>query len=491
MKKLSSLILVALLASGARAEVELPAVIGSHMVLQQNAEVNLWGKAQANAKVTIKPSWTKTKYTTLADNEGRWKTSIATTSAGGPYTLTFSDGSKTKTELTDILLGEVWVCSGQSNMEMPLRGYPNQPVEGSAEAIAAAGDNTQMRFFTVPHKFTDEPQYDCESEWKQCSPLTARSFSAMGYFFGLELYRLLKIPVGLIESDYGGTPIESWMSRQALDATKRQHPETEKNLKGFQAPCVLYNAMICPIKGFTAKGFIWYQGEANRGNWYDYTELQKALISLWRQDWGNNEMPFYITQIAPYLYNGGMYRLSALFVDQQYKAAAETPHCEVISTQDVGEGYLIHPAKKQVVAKRMAWTAATCDYGIAGLPVNKPRFKSLEQKDGKLLLHFTIGLDAYYRGGAEAEAANQQEYFVPKNPVTGFEVAGEDHKFYPATGNHILWGTNTIEVWSEQVPHPVAVRYAYRNFPENANVMTQLGLPLPSFRSDDWDMDDL
>lgn len=491
MKKLSSIILAALLASGARAEVQLPAVIGNHMVLQQNTEVNLWGKAQANAKVTIRPSWTKTKYTATADGEGRWKTTIATTSAGGPYTLTFSDGSKTKTELTDILLGEVWVCSGQSNMEMPLRGYPNQPVEGSAEAIAAAGDNTGMRFFTVPRKSTNEPQYDCESEWKQCSPMTARSFSAMGYFFGLELYRLLKIPVGLIESDYGGTPIESWMSRQALDATKRQHPEAEQGMKGFQAPCGLYNAMICPVKGFTAKGFIWYQGEANRGNWYDYAELQKALIALWRQDWGNSEMPFYITQIAPYLYNGAEKRLSALFVDQQYKAAAETPHCEVISTQDVGEGYIIHPAKKQVVANRMAWTAATCDYGIAGLPVNKPRFKSMEQKDGKLVLHFTFGLNDYYRGGAEAEAASRQEYFVPRNPVKGFEIAGEDRKFYPATGNHILWGKNTIELWSEQVPHPVAVRYAYRNFPEETNVVTQLGLPLPSFRTDDWEMDDL
>ena len=491
MKKLSSLILAALLASGLRAEVELPAVIGSHMVLQQNTEVNLWGKAQANARVTIRPSWTKTRYTAQADSEGRWQTTVHTTSAGGPYTLTFSDGSKQKTELTDILLGEVWVCSGQSNMEMPLGGFPNQPVEGSAQVITTAGDQSGLRLFHVPHKFTDEPQYDCESEWKLCSPLTARSFSAVGYLFALELYRLLKVPVGIISSYYGGTPIEGWMSRQALDATHRLHPETDKNWKGFQAPCVLYNAMICPIKGFTAKGFIWYQGEANRGNWFDYTELQKSLIALWRQDWGNSDMPFYITQIAPHAYNNGALRLSALFVDQQYKAAAETPHCEVISTQDVGDYFFIHPSRKQEVANRLAWTAATCDYGIAGLPVNKPRFERLEQKDGKLLLHFSFGLHNYYLGGAEAEATSRKEYFVPNNPVKGFEVAGEDRKFYPATGNHILWGTNTIEVWSEQVPHPVAVRYAYRNFPEEANVMSQLGLPLPSFRSDDWPIEDL
>lgn len=491
MKKFLSFFIVALLASGIRAEVELPAIIGSHMVLQQNAEVSLWGKAKPNARITIRPSWTKMRYAAKADSEGRWRTCISTTSAGGPYTLTLSDGSGTKTELTDILLGEVWVCSGQSNMDMHLCGYPNQPTEGSAKIIAAAGDNCGMRLFAVPHKFTDEPQSDCESEWKRCSPLTCRTFSAVGYFFALELYRLLKVPLGIIQASYGGTPIESWMSRQALDATPRQHPEREKNLVGFQGPCVLYNAMICPIKGFTAKGFVWYQGEANRENWFDYAKLQKSLISQWRQEWGSNEMPFYITQIAPYVYNNGSLRLSALFVDQQYKAAAETPHCEVISTQDVGEFLNIHPAKKQIVANRLAWTAATCDYGIAGLPVNKPRFERLEQKDGKLLLHFSFGLDNYYLGGAEAEEACRQEYFVPDNPVKGFEVAGEDHKFYPATGNHILWGTNTIEVWSEQVSHPVAVRYAYRNFPGEANVVSQLGLPLASFRSDDWEIEDL
>ena len=220
MKKLAISLMAAALCLGAQAEVRLPAIIGSNMVLQQNAEASLWGWAEAGATVTVRPSWTKHKFTAKADAQGRWSTKVPTTGAGGPYTLTFSDGSKQKTVLENILMGEVWVCSGQSNMEMPVAGYPYQPVEGSVEAIVSAADYPDIRLFTVPHKYTAEPQDDCESAWKLSSPQSVRAFSATAYFFGSELQRRLKVPVGIVASYYGGTFIECWMSRQALDATK-------------------------------------------------------------------------------------------------------------------------------------------------------------------------------------------------------------------------------------------------------------------------------
>lgn len=470
----------------ATAEVKLPAVIGSGMVLQQQTDVNLWGEAKANAKVVIAPSWTKQKFTTRAGSDGQWKTVVPTTKAGGPYTITFSDGTKQKTVLTDVLLGEVWICGGQSNMEMPVGGFMSQPVEGGIEASLEAYKYPDIRMFTVPRCTSDTPVFDCDTTWRLSTPLTVRTFSAMAYFFGRELSRMLGVPVGLITSNWGGTVIEAWMSRAAIDATPRQRPQYETGRRGPNASSVLYNGMICPIKGFTAKGFIWYQGEANRGAWMDYAELQKSLIRNWRTDWGNLAMPFYITQIAPYCYEGPQWRLNALFIDQQYKAADETPHCGIASTTDIGEYGIIHPAKKQPIARRLAWMALADNYGFEGLPCRSPRFKSFEEKDGKLTLHFHNLTHAHNYTVSDPA---QQDCFLWKSPK-GFEVAGADRKFYPAKAN-MPWSQNTIEVWSDSVPHPVAVRYAYRNWDGEANVTTQTGLPLPSFRTDDWPIDDL
>jgi sialate O-acetylesterase len=478
--------LVALFSLMATAEVKLPAVIGSGMVLQQQTDVNLWGEAKTGAKVVIAPSWTKQKYTVKADKDGHWKTTVPTVKAGGPYTITFSDGTKQKTVLDNVLLGEVWVCGGQSNMEMPVGGFMYQPVEGGIEASLEAWRYPDIRMFTVPHCTSETPVNDCDTTWRLSTPLTVRTFSAMAYFFGRELQRMLQVPVGIITSNWGGTVIEAWMSRASIDATPRLEPGHEKNRQGPNASTVLYNGMICPIKGFTAKGFIWYQGESNRGAWMDYAELQKSLIRLWRADWSNNDMSFYITQIAPYCYEGPKYRLNALFIDQQYKAADETPHCGVASTTDIGEYGIIHPAKKQPIARRLAWMALANDYGFQGMPSRSPRFKNFEEKDGKLILSFT---NLTHPNNYNVSDPAQQDCFVWKQ-TKGFEVAGPDRKFYPAKAN-MPWARNTIEVWSDSVPHPVAVRYAYCNWDGDANVVTQTGLPLPSFRSDNWPIDDL
>ena len=468
-----------------QAKVVLPSILGSNMVLQRNTNVNLWGTSEANKKVKITASWTKEKFSVKADDNGKWFTAIPTADAGGPYTLTFDDGEKT--ELTNILLGEVWICSGQSNMEMPVGGFMYQPIDGVEKDISEAFDYPNIRMFTVPRCISETPKEDCDTMWRESSPLTVRTFSATAYYFGKELQKILKVPVGLITANWGGTIIETWMSRESLAAIKDRNSSLDAKRGGANTPSVLYNGMIRPICNFTAKGFIWYQGCANRNNWYDYAKLQKALVELWRNDWGNDKMPFYITQIAPYCYEGHNLRGTPLFVDQQWKAADEIENCDIVCTTDIGDYSLIHPAAKDKVGQRLANLALTNDYGVEGLPVKTPRFKSFEKKDNKLVLYFS---NMCAPNTFDPADPSQQDCFNAREQAKGFEVAGEDRKFYPAKANHV-WCKNTIEVWSDSVPEPVAVRYAYRNYSFEANVRTLLGLPLPSFRSDDWEMDDV
>ena len=484
MKHLRFILLSALLVSvGASAEVKLPGVLSSGMVMQRNTDVNLWGTAKANATVQITASWTKQKVKAKADAQGKWKTTIATTDAGGPYTMTFSDGDKKKTELNNILLGEVWVCGGQSNMEMPVSGFCYQPVEGSMEACTEAGNYPDIRLFTVPRVTSETPKEDCEASWQLSTPYSVGNFSAMGYFFGKQLHKTLGVPVGLIASDWGGTVVEAWMNQDALNSVADRNVAMESKRTGPNKSTVLFNGMIWPIKNFTAKGFIWYQGESNRGDWSHYAQLHTAHIKLWREMWGNPNMPFYITQIAPYNYDGAERRLSALLIDQQYKTADGLNNCEVACTTDIGDPTCIHPAKKETAAKRLAYLALTYDYNIQGLPYRSPRFSHFEAKDGKLTLHFK-------NIWPETKGARNQETFDPRKDPVGFEVAGEDKVFYPAKAAH-QWQKGTIVVWSEAVSNPVAVRYAYKNYPQFANVTMQYGQPLPSFRSDDWGIPDM
>ena len=219
MKKISILaVVLACVFGAAQAKVTLPSVLGSNMVLQRNTDVNLWGTAEANKNVKITASWTKEKFSVKADKDGKWATTIPTVDAGGPYTLTFDDGEKT--ELTNILLGEVWVCSGQSNMEMPVGGYMYQPVDGALEHIKEACKYSDIRMFTVPRCTSNTLQEDCDTMWRESSPMTVRTFSAAAYFFGKELQKMLNVPVGLITANWGGTRIEAWMSKESLDGVE-------------------------------------------------------------------------------------------------------------------------------------------------------------------------------------------------------------------------------------------------------------------------------
>ena len=485
MKRISFLLTaLACLLTAAQAKVVLPSILGNDMVLQRNTEVNLWGEAEPNKKVTITASWTKEKFSAKADKDGKWATKIPTGEAGGPYTMTFSDGDKT--ELTNILLGEVWIASGQSNMEMPVGGYMYQPIDGVEQDIAEAYEYPNIRMFTVPRCISDTPKEDCDTIWRTSDPMTVRTFSAIAYLFAKELNKMLDVPVGIVTSNWGGTIIEAWMSKESINAIEGRNAAYDARRKNENAHAALYNGMIRPICNFTAKGFIWYQGESNRHNWYDYVKLQQAQVKLWREIWGNDKMPFYITQIAPYCYEGPKKRLNALFIDQQYKAAELIENCDVACSQDAGDYSHIHPLKKKRVAWRLAMLALDNDYGIKGLPSKAPRFNYFIAKGNKLELHFKNIAPPYTTDPLDYRMSS---CFYGREEAKGFEVAGEDGKFFPAKGNHCWW-TNIIEVWSDSVPNPVAVRYAYCNYSFDANVRTQLGQALPSFRSDQWEIKD-
>lgn len=334
----------------AEAKIKLPAVVGSNMVLQRNTEVNLWGEASPRNRVTVLTSWNGRSYDVKARADGRWMMKIPTGEAGGPYTITISDGEPLVLE--NVLLGEVWICSGQSNMEMPVCGFMYQPVAGSVEAITGAGEYPGMRFFTPSKVSSDTPQQDCNAAWQTASPASVSAFSAVGYFFGQTLFKLLNVPVGLISSNWGGSTIEAWLTVERIDAIEGiDHTIAKSGTYDNSIPLRLYNGMICPVSRFTAKGFIWYQGESNRKNWFDYKKLQVALAAQLRANWDDEQMPFYFTQLAPYRYDDPRLRSLPLMVEAQYQAMAEIPASGIAATTDLGNPSCIHPQRKREVGE--------------------------------------------------------------------------------------------------------------------------------------------
>ena len=399
--------------------------------------------------------------------------------------MTLSDGEPLV--LDNVLVGEVWVCSGQSNMEMPVSGFMFQPVEGAVDAIADAGMYPGIRMFTVPRVSSKTPLDDCDAAWQTATPASVGQFSAVGYFFGRMLYKALGIPVGLITSNWGGSTIEAWMTVDAIDATPGiDHAVAKSGTYDNSIPQRLYNGMILPVCRYTAKGFIWYQGESNRKNWYDYKALQVSLVKLWRETWGDGKMPFYYTQLAPYRYEGDELRSLPLVIEAQYRALAEIPHSGIAATTDLGNPTCIHPARKREVGERLAFLALANDYGVTGLPAPAPVYKSMERDGNKLVLTFD-NLPIRAQNGVDSFVAFGPDGYLRPG---GFEIAGEDRVFHPAVANFKYWD-NRIEVSSDRVPDPVAVRYAFRNYCPEANVMTTMGQPLVPFRTDDWPLDDI
>jgi sialate O-acetylesterase len=461
----SALCVAFLMAAPLFAEIKLPAIFGNNMVLQQQTDVPIWGTANKNTPVEVLTSWNNKTYTTKADSSGRWKLMVSTPKAGGPYSLTVTDG--TALTLENVLIGEVWVCSGQSNMQMPVKGFNNQPIVGSLEAILSS-PNPTMRFFSVPRSASLTPLDDFKGKWDVCDPEKTAEFSATAYFFGQMLQKTLNIPIGLIHSSWGGTAIEPWMSADACKEFEfiKMVKDTAYQKNSPKAPASLFNAMINPMVGYGIRGAIWYQGESNRAEPEKYEKLLPAMIRDWRTRWEVGDFPFYYVQIAPHGKNDAPVN-SAYLREAQLKVSTSAPNVGMACALDVGEQNNIHPANKEIVAKRLAYLALSQTYNIKGFSPFSPVFKAMTIKNDTARLTFSNASDGLTAYG---------------NELSLFEMAGADKVFYPAKATIIA---NGIIVKSESVPQPVAVRYAFKNFVVG-DLFGSNGLPVSSFRTDDW-----
>ncbi len=448
----------------ATAGLKLPAVIGDNMVLQQGRPIYLWGWADKGAEVVV--SIAAQTVSTKADDQGRWKVLLAKLESGDPLELSIKSGSETRT-LKNVLVGEVWVCSGQSNMEMGV-GAAND----AAKEIAAA-KYPQIRLFTVEKHNEPAPLDDCKGNcrWTECSPATLGSggwggFSAAAYYFGRELHKQLNVPIGLIHTSWGGTPAELWTSRKALEA--------EPQLKGVHGSG-LYNGMIAPLIPFGIRGAIWYQGEANVGGAYQYRTLLPTMIRNWREDWREGDFPFYIVQIAPYHYNRSgngkpldPRRLEpcAELWEAQLLTAKTTANTGLAVTTDIGNLNDIHPKNKQEVGRRLALWALAKTYG-RHVPYSGPVYRSMSIDGSEIRLAFS-----HAKGLKSAD----------DKPLSCFTIAGADRKFVPAEAR--IDG-ETIVVSAKDVPEPVAVRFAWRE-DATPNLVNAADLPASPFRTDNF-----
>ena len=455
------------------AKVTLTSIWGDNMVLQQQAEVTFRGKATPGKRVYASASWNHRKIYADCDRNGQWTLALPTPEAGGPYTITFSDGEELT--LKNILIGEVWFCSGQSNMEMRMMGNAAQPIDNSLETLLNTSNyRDRIRFITVPRTKDEKQRADFEDrKWEVPAPETTIDCSAAGYFFARQLTESLHIPVGLVINSWGGSRIEAWMDEKTLASVEGMNVKAAGNpkLSMSQRLSGLYDTMLWPVKNFTARGFLWYQGESNISNYQFYAPMMTAMVQLWRNVWEAPDMPFYYVQIAPHQYKDSRDTGAALLREAQMEALKTIPNSGIIPTTDIGDEFCIHPSQKEVVGLRLATLALTKTYGVRRLPSTGPVMTKVDYSGNKAIVTFNNAPAGLFPTFSELE---------------GFEIAGADKKFYPAKAK-IIGRTNTVEVWSEEVAQPVAVRYAFRNYVGNITLRNTFGLSAFPFRTDTWD----
>lgn len=473
MKKLLALFSCILLSITLNAQVKLASLFTSNMVLQQQSNVPIWGWDKAGANVTVTTSWNKKTYKTKANASSKWLIKVATPVYGGPYTVTVSDGNTIK--LDNVLIGEVWLCTGQSNMEIPMKGYKSQPISGSVDAILKSA-NSNIHIYNVPRSSVTEAQENSKlSEWHVASPEFVSNFSATGYYFGRLLNEMLHVPIGLISDCYGGSSAEAWMDADGLkDFPEIKVPVKTDSIKAVsRTPTTLFNGMLNPIIGYGIKGCIWYQGESNYERPDQYEKFFPAMVKRWRELWQQGDFPFYFVQIAPYDYTqlppynaGGKYN-SAYLRDAQRKSVSVIPNSAMAVLLDIGEQTTIHPPKKEPVGTRLAYLALAQTYSIKGFDYASPLYKAISIEGNRVIIRFD-------------HAENGLTSF--NKPMQCFEIAGKDKMFYPAQA---AISGSAIVVSSALVKEPLAVRYAFKDFVVGDLFGTN-GLPASSFRTDDW-----
>lgn len=489
----------------ARADVTLPRIFGSHMVLQRDRKDPVWGWAEPGEAITVEIAGQS--KTVKAGPDGAWRVELDPMPAGGPRAMTVR--GKNTVKFDDVLVGEVWICSGQSNMQWGVGGSKDADLE------IRTARYPNIRLITVPNRGTQEPQKDFDGQWVACSPENVGGFSAVGYFFGRQLHQTLGIPVGLINDAWGGSACEAWIRRDLLAADPRYRPmmqswsELEKNyprareeyqakytawkkeaekaraenkpepdqplnpdwmMEGNFRPGNIYNGVLKPTIGYGIRGVIWYQGESNAGRAYQYRDLFPLMIKSWRDEWGQGDFPFYWVQLADFQGESSTPRDSdwAELREAQSLTMNRLPRTGQAVIIDIGEGKDIHPRNKQDVARRLARWALARDYGI-DIAHESPTYKSMKREGNKVVLTF----DHVGGGLGTFDVAE----------VRGFAIAGSDRKF--ASAHARVTGKNRVEVWADAVSEPVAVRYAWADNPV-CNLYSAEGLPATPFRTDDW-----
>ena len=494
------------IATATQADPKLPAIFGDHMVLQQKQKNPVWGWADPGEKLTVVIG--RQNHSATADKNGNWQVKLTPLNAGGPYQLVVH--GKSTVTLTDVLVGEVWVCSGQSNMKFAVQSANDPDLESMTAKFP------KLRIITVPNVGTQEPQKDFKGQWEAVTPDTVKSFSAVGYFFGRTLHQALDVPVGLLNNAWGGSAAEAWVRRDVLAKDKRygellaKWADTEKTydfdsqmaqyqdrrakwqeavkkaraakkpipnapraprnvLAGQHRPANLYNGVLKPIIGYGIKGAIWYQGESNAGRAYQYRHLFPLMIQSWRDEWKQGDFSFYWVSLADFRDEVAEPAESdwAELREAQTMSLKLPNSGEAIIT-DLGESHDIHPKDKQNVAKRLVRLALAKDYGIK-IVYSSPIFKSMEIKGNKATITFD-----HVGGGLDTFDTRQ---------IKGFAVAGKDKKFVWAEAKMV--GKDKVEVSAASVKEPVSVRYAWANNPV-CNLQNREGLPVTPFRTDDW-----
>ena len=467
----------------ASAKITLPDIMGDNMVLQQQTQAQLWGKAAPGSTIQIATGWTDQRFTTQVDNDGIWLAKVATPVASKQeYTLTISEILKNtespsdRIELKRILIGEVWFASGQSNMEMPLEGFWNCPVKNNNEVIATAAENPWIRVAPIEKNGKTKPVEEVPGKWQVPSPATAPAMSATGYFFAQMLQKALDIPVGVIACAWGGSRVEGWTPEEVVrtyddvDIDKEWTSGWNGSWWHYNTPVIMYNGMLHPLRHYTIRGFLWYQGESNVGKETTYPTRLKTMVDIWRKEFGGttDSMPFYLVEIAPW--GGyGEWLSSPLFRECQHHAADIIGNSGCISTNDLVEPYeinQIHPAEKREVGYRLAYMALNRTYGFKSIACDSPEYDHMEIHGNQIEVFFKYA----------------EQGLSPWQDIQGFEIAGDDGKFVPAQAK-LNESNKSILVWADAVPAPKNVRYCFKSF-QIGNLKNARNLPVVPFRTD-------
>ena len=471
------------LACNMQAKVRLHHLVSDNMVIQQQTDVRLWGWAKPGRRVVATTSWSDQRAEAKADRQGRWLLTVQSPRASyTPLSVTFDDGDGAVT-IRNVLAGEVWVCAGQSNMEMPVKGFGNCPVQNYNQEVIHAAGARQVRSAKIPSIMRMTPQEDADTHWRECSPQTVGDFSATGYFFAKLVNRALDIPVGLIEANKGGTRVESWLTKENLERYTQEPTDSmgivnHKKEWDYHRAMLWGNGTFSPIVNYTVRGILFYQGCSNVGDPGDqYSERLKLLVDQWRSQFRLGDIPFYFVQIAPFISGNADGTWNAELQEQQYKASKAIANSGLVCTNDCVlpyEGEQIHPSQKQKVGERLAYLALNKTYGMKTVVCDSPSFRDMLVKSDTVMIHLDNECGAISRF----------------SDMVGFEVAGADRVFHPARAKHFWqpgggYWDECIVVTSDAVKQPVAVRYCFRNW-LLGNVANAGGLPLFPFRSDNW-----